>query len=159
MENNQRPQRANLGWTFAIAAALAAVTVIGAGAVIMRIDRTTERIARLEERIGHMEERIGRMEVATAEIPGKLSQQLLELNRTILMAVTSGRNAAPEPQTPDLPRRPDFGAMGAAGIGAPGIGAPSLPRMRVPPTPSWALPGGDGEPGVPPGAEPPSGLK
>lgn len=154
MENNQSSQRANLGWTFAIATALAAVIVVGAGAVIMRIDRTEERIARLEERIGHMEERIGRMEVSTAEIPGKLSQQLVELNRTILMAVTSGRNAAPEPQMPDLPRRPDFGAMGAAGIGAP-----SLPRMRVPPTPSWALPGGDGEPGVPPGMVPPSGLK
>ena len=149
MENNQNSQRANLGWTFAIATALAAVTVVGAGAVIMRIDRTEDRIARLDERIGHMEERIGRMEVATAEIPGKLSQQLVELNRTILMAFTSGRNAAPEPQISDLPRRSDFGAMVAPGIGPQGIGPPSLPRMRVPPTPLGTLPGGNGGPGVP----------
>ncbi|MEA2905488.1 MAG: hypothetical protein QOI12_2875 [Alphaproteobacteria bacterium] len=169
MDSTPNNQRAQVGWAVAITLALAALVVTAFGAfagfttLMARMDRTEDKIVRLEERIG-------RLETALAELPGKISQQLMESNRTILTAVMAAKTTAPDQQHampqpaqqfPDMPRRPELPGM-AGGMPA-GMPGPTGARIRAPPTPSWAVPGdplGDPPP-PPPSSNPPpnSNLK
>ena len=89
-------QRAHLRWMLIIAISLASLFVAGFGLTMTRIDRTEDRISRVEDRIS-------RVETAVAELPGRISENLTQLNQTLLQAITAANSQRP-PQVIIVPQ-------------------------------------------------------
>jgi hypothetical protein len=71
-------QRGHLRWTMLIAIGLASLFAVGFGIMMVRIDRA--------------EDKISRVETSVLELPGKISQNLMQLNQTLLQAITATNN-------------------------------------------------------------------
>jgi hypothetical protein len=90
-------QRSQVRWSVTVSVMIVAVLIAGFGFVLVRMDRSEDKILRLDDRLGRLESALG-------ELPGKIQSSLLQLNQTLLQAITaaSTQKASPAvvPQTP-----------------------------------------------------------